>query len=425
VNPQPITAENIPFRSNIDDVDRFVRIGEGHYVLNVPELNTDLEVSRVRRERYDLRGELMVHCGLAGVRTVNGVLCHATISLSNIRDRESIARMLQQRTSSQKIENARWQAVVDELSIRTHTAEQTGSPAVLLHDVPARGPDEWYRVLGFVLPQKHPSMIFGDGDTLKTYTADALSVALVRQRVRVGLVDWEMTAEDHRERVIRLDPTLADQIAYLSCTRPLIDERDRVAQMVHDHQLQFLVFDSVGFGCHDKPEASESAMAYFREVRSVGVGSLHIAHMSKGDGGDQKPFGSAFWFNSVRALWFAKRAEPGSDPALVEIGFFPRKFNLGARQRAFALQFAFSETATTVRTMDVVDAVSLAPNLSIRERIRHVLKAGARTVPDVADHLGEKLETVQRTVHRYSTGRVILFRRLTDGRVELTETWQP
>ena len=416
------------FADSPQDFGRFQRIGEGHYVLNVPELSTDLEVDHVRRDRYELRAELTAYCGLAGVATVGGVLFSASINLSSLRDRDAIARTLQARTGTHKIDLARWRDVVDELAIRTRQAEQTGTPAVLLRDVKRRAPDEWYRALGFVLPIRHAAMLFGDGDTLKTYTSDAIAVDLARQRHRVGLVDWEMTDEEHQARVQHLDPEQVDRIAYLSCTRPLIHERDRVARMIHDHALDYLVFDSVGFGCHDKPEAAESAMAYFREVRSFGLGSFHIAHTNKGDASDQKPFGSTFWFNAVRALWFAKRAEAGADPATVEIGCYPRKFNLGARPHAFALRFTFAATATSVQTIAATDVESLATNLSIRERIRHTLSSGARTIADLAIELEQKPDSVKRIVNRHLAGnrgaKVVLFCRTSDDRIGLHESWR-
>jgi hypothetical protein len=409
--------------------DRFQRIGEAHYVLSCAEqLNTDLEVTHVRRDRHELRAELTVHCGLAGVSTTDGVLFFASVNLSSHRDRDGLARTLQTRTATHKIETQRWAAAVDELSIRVRRAEQVGDPAVLLSQVVKRPADDWLRAYGFALPRRHPAMVFGDGDTLKTYAAGAIAVTLAQQGRRIGLVDWEMSEDEHKDRVERLDPMQLGAIAYLSCARPLIYERDRVAQMRHDHQLDYLIFDSVGFGCHDKPEAAESAMQYFRAVRSLGVGSFHIAHVAKGEHGDQKPFGSAFWFNSVRALWFAKRAEAGPEASVVEIGLYPRKFNLGAPQRPFALRFRFGGERTQVQQVDATDVESLAMALSIKDRIKHLLKTGPKTVPQIADDLEQKPESVKRIINRHLAGnrgaKVILFAKTPDERVGLCDTWR-
>jgi hypothetical protein len=424
----PLTDQDIPFSSNWTEADRFQRIGEGHYVLNVQELSTDFEVNRVRRDRSELRADLTVHCGLAGVTTINGRLFYAAVTLSNLRDREYLAQTLATRTRTKADEVPRWRTVVDELSIRTAHAEQAGSPAKLLSEATPQGPVSWHRVLGFSLPTQHPAMIFGDGDTLKTYTADAIAVGLAKQGIRVGLTDWEMSIDEHRERVARLDAACLDSVAYLACTRPLMYERDRVVRMIFDHQLQYVVFDSVAFGCHDKPEGAEATMVYFREVRSLGLGTLHIGHMSKADGGDQKPFGSVFWFNAVRALWFARRADAGPEADGIDVGFYPRKFNLAARPSAFAVHFTFTANQTTVRTTDVAAIETLAANLPIRERIKHALQSGARTIDELAADLDEKPDTVKRTVNRHLVGnrtaKVVWFSRTPDGRIGLADRWR-
>lgn len=412
--------------------ERFQRIADGHYVLTAPEgLNTDLVIDHVRRERYQLYGELSVYCGLSGVQTVNSILFVANANLSSLRERDSIARSLNDRTHSKAIDLPKWRALVDELSIRVHAAEKIGDPAVVLRDVTTRGPERWVRTLGFQLPERSPSMLFGDGDGLKTMSADAIAVDVALQGINTAIVDWEMTEAEHAERVAKICAArgvpVPANIVYLNCTRPLIHERDRVAETFHQHQTRYAIFDSVAFAVHDKAEGSEAPLAYFREIRRFGLGSLHIAHTTKGDGSDQKPFGSAFWYNSVRALWYAKRAEASVDPDACEVGFYPRKFNFGARPKPLALRFTFTETAIDVRPIDVADVESLASALSLRDRIKHVLQRGARTIPDIASELDADHDSVKRTINRYAGthAKVILFAKIpsADGqqRIGLTD----
>lgn len=396
------------FASTRADDDRFERIADGHYILTAPELlNTDLEIDQVRRERYQLYGELTVHTGLRGAQTFGrGILFTASINLSSLRDRNTLAMQLQGRTQTPEIDAPKWRALVDELCIRTNEAERTGSSAVRLCDVPARGQERWLRAQGFTLPERSPAMIFSDGDTLKTYTADVIAVDLAWQGINVGVFDWEMEDIEHADRVRRAcaGRPVPENIVYLDCSRPLVHERDRIATTVHEHQLRYAIFDSAAFACHDKPEAADAALVYFREIRQLGLGSLSIAHCTKGEASDQKPFGSAFWFNSVRALWYAKRAEPGLDPSVVEVGFYPRKFNFGARPTAHALRFTFGDDVTGVSQIEPADVESLAAGMSIRERIRGVLRAGARTIPEIAEELGANVDSVKRTVNRYADG---------------------
>src|SRR6185369_10696077 len=110
----------------------------------------------------------------------------------------------------------------------------------------------------------------------------------------------------------------------------LVYEVDRLTRIVRDRHIDYAVFDSVAFASDGPPEAAEVAGRYFRAVRQIGCGSLHIAHISKAENGDQKPFGSAFWHNGARSTWFAKRANEetsGTEP--LNLGLFHRKSNLG------------------------------------------------------------------------------------------------
>lgn len=418
-------ARLLPFAGAGSD-DRFERVADGHYRLAGPDaLGTDLEVRHVRRERYQLYGELTVRTRLAGVRTVHGVLLVASVNLSNVRDRDSLARALADRTTSTAA-LPEWRRLVDDLGVYVSLAETEGSPSVRLtgQRTEARA-TAFHRALGFSLPAHLPAMVFGDGDCLKTMTIDAVAVALARQGLRVGIVDAEMTEDDHKDRVARLAGGQAPGVLeYLEASRPLIHEIDRVAEMVRAHRLQYLLFDSVGFLAHDRPESPDAALAYFRAVRTLGVGSFHVAHRAKAEEGDQRPFGSAFWFNSVRALWFAKRSEAGAASSVAEVGLFPRKFNVGAWPAAHALRFTFHERETDVENVEPTAVASLATAMPIKDRVKQLLRTGPKDLDAIAAALPDTDEaTLDRTLRRYTgdKAKVRLFNKLADGRIGLAE----
>src|ERR671912_50873 len=56
-------------------------------------------------------------------------------------------------------------------------------------------------------------------------------------------------------------------------------------------------------------EDAEVALRYFRALRSLRVGTLTLAHVSSGEHGSDKPFGSVFWHNSARQTWYLERVE--------------------------------------------------------------------------------------------------------------------
>ncbi len=158
-------------------------------------------------------------------------------------------------------------------------------------------------------------------------------------------------------------------------------------------------------------------------LRSFGIGSLTIAHANRSEQSDQKPFGSVFWFNLARAIWYVKRAEGVSDGS-TEIGLYPRKFNLGAPQPPTALRFLFTETQTRITVADIADIESLASKLPLKDRITHVLRSRARTVEEIASEIPDSdTETISRTIRRYSNdqAKVRLFTKLPDARIGLVE----
>ena len=386
---------------------RFTRCGPTHYVLDVQDLCLVLDLDRVKRDRWGaLRGELTVRCDLPGAATIDGNLAWSgEVVLSDTRGRADVIRALHTRVAARGLN---WPLLIDELAMRVRDAERAGEPAILLRDARRPAPDETLRVDGLTLLKRHPSIIFGDGGSAKSYLALYLAGRLDQVGLKVGLFDWELEAEDHRLRLEHLFGATMPGVVYARCSRPLVEEADRLARIIHTHGLSYAVFDSVAFACDGPPESAEVAGNYLRTVRSFGIGSLHLAHISKSEGGDQKPFGSAFWHNGARATWFAKLAEGNPGDSEITLGLFNRKANLGPRLPAVGFGVRFEAERTTFSRVDLADVSDLASKLSTYERITAALKRGPMTVAALADELDAKADTVEKTIKRWvSKGQLI------------------
>ena len=160
------------------------------------------------------------------------------------------------------------------------------------------------------------------------------------------------------------------------------------------------MYDSIAFACDGPPEASEVASAYFRAVRQIGVGSLHIAHVNRSDTGDKKPFGSSFWHNGARATWNIKTADqiPGSDE--LSIGLYNRKANIGPIRAAVGFRITFDDTRTTFTRVDPRDVDELATSLPLWQRMAHELRAGPQTLITLAEALEAKVDSVEKAAKR-------------------------
>jgi hypothetical protein len=395
----------------------FSALGDDRYRLSLPAIGVVFEVDRLRREYHELMGELSVRCDLPGASPVGNDknLSIADFNFSSARARQDRAKLLALRANTGN--HLDWFGLMEEFSQKVLEADRTGQPAVDLRTLPAPAAEDTLNVEGLYLLRRHPTILFGDGGAAKSYLGLYLAGRLSERGVRVGLFDWELAGEDHRERLERLFPDGMPRILYARCERPLVHEIDRLRRIVREQELEYLVYDSVAFACDGPPEAAEIAGRYFRAVRQIGGGSLHIAHVSKGENADQKPFGSAFWHNGARSTWYAQLAGGDSNSENLSLGLFNRKANLGRLRAPIGFTIAFAEDRTTFRRSDVADNPDLAAKLTVRQRMAYLLRGGAMTMEQLAEEIDSKPETIKRTAYRNKG----LFIVMDGGRVGLLE----
>lgn len=409
MNPEtkPFEAEIVQMeeRDAIQNESPFTQESDDRYKLRIRDAGIVIEVDRLRRDSHELVGELCVKCSLPGARTYDGALSIADFNLSSARARLERARLLAGRANAEGLD---WVGYLEELCQRVLAAERKGQPAVDLRDLERPNPDDALRVDGLSLPRRHPTIIFGDGGAAKSYTALYLAGCLAGQGLAVALFDWELAGEDHRDRLERLFGLAMPRISYARCERPLVYEADRLRRIVRDGGIGYAVFDSIAFACDGPPEAAEVAGRYFRAVRQIGTGSLHIAHITKGEGGDQKPFGSVFWSNSARSTWYAKLADESPDGTTLQLGLFNRKSNLGQLHQPTGFLIKFTPDRTYFTKSDPADTPDLAEKMTIRQRMMHLLRRGALPIEVVADELEAKPDTVRRTACRHKNTFTVL-----------------
>jgi hypothetical protein len=389
--------------------------GEDRYRLSVPELGIVLDIDRLRREHNELLGELSVSCSLPGARTFDGSLSIVDFNMSSARARTDRAKLLATRSNAPDFD---WIGLVEEFCQRVMRSERNGQPAVDLRTV-ARpsAADDMLDVEGVSLPRNHPAILFGDGGTAKSYTALYAAGRLAERGLAVAYFDWELAAEEHRERLELLFPDGMPKIYYARCDRPLVHEVDRLRRIVRDNKIDYCIYDSVVFACDGPPESAEIAGRYFRATRQIGGGGLHVAHISKAEGADKKPFGSAFWHNSARSTWFAQLSEGSREDNQLQIGLFHRKSNLGRLRPPTGFTISFNEDRTIFRRSNPADNQDLAGQLSVRQRMAHLLRTGAMDPKQIAEEIGAEAETVRRESRRQKG----LFTVLDGGRIGLVE----
>lgn len=397
----------------------FARLCEGRYRLEYPDLGIALEASEVHRDRsHELHGELTVTTTMAGAKTVDGVLLWTSLNFSSQRTRAATASSLAARSGAPGLD---WVGAIETLALRVARAEAEGTPIKALASYPRPAPTETWEVIGLPLLRQHPMILFGDGGSAKSYLALHIAATLAGRGVRCLYADWEFSPEDHRERLERLTGESMPQetLHYVRCTAPLVSEVQRLQRHIVEHRIEYIVCDSIAFAVPGRPEDAEHASAYFRATRYLGIGSLHLAHTTKSlEHGTDKPFGSVFWSNGARSVWFVKRAgEQGDTANVVEVALSHKKSNTGRRLPTVGVRLHFSAERTRVEAFDVAESAELSSVLPIWQRIRALVSTRPFTVEELAEELSAKPDSVKRIVRKFD-----MFHRGADDKVRLATT---
>lgn len=419
-----VRAGDIPFKTDkpadvLKAKASFLKLGEGHYELAFPDMGLVFTASHVNRGReHQLTGELKVTADLKGARLVDGVLSIGHMNFSSQRGRTEHANHLSKRSGTESID---WQGALDLLSYRIIQAEQQGDPIrpLVEYDEPL-AETEW-EVAGIPLLQQHPMILFGDGGSAKSYIALWIAAQLAQNGVSVLYADWEFSPQEHRRRLRLLSRgAMPATLFYVRCHQPLVDEASRLQAFIAKQRIQYIICDSIAFAVPGRPEDAEHAGGYFRAVRSLGIGSLHLAHVTKSglDTPDpDKPFGSVFWSNGARSTWFVKRADIGvEDATQIEVALYHRKTNTSKRHGAKGLRLRFLDTQTLVEPFDVAENTELAAKLPVWQRMQKALKRGPLSVQEIAERIEAPEDTVRKTAKRMT-----IFVKLNDGSLALSD----
>lgn len=418
-----ISAHQIPFKhhqaAHILSGKRYVdRVGEGRYEIGWPDMGVVCHVSQLHRGRdHDLFGELTVTTTLPGARVVEGVLSSASMNFSSQTARVARAGFLRDRSGVVDID---WTGLVETVSLVVIKAEMAGEPIKPLaeHNLPEA--QESWEVSGIPILRRHPMILFGDGGVGKSTIALWIGAKLASRGIRVLYADWEFSAEDHRERLQRLCGATdmpRDTLHYVRCAGPLVTEVARLQAHVTKAKIDYVICDSIGFAVPGRPEDAEHATGYYRAVRFLGVGSLHLAHITKSlEHGEDKPFGSAFWSNGARSIWFLKRANDDGGAEAIDVALYHKKSNTSRRLPALGLRLDYSAESIGVSRFDVADNEELAQKLPTWQRMAAALVREAKTEEALAEELLVKASTVRSVMKRSS-----MFTRVSGGRIALVD----
>lgn len=407
-------ARDIPFGGEAERPDTtsrvFAEAGDQRYQMTVPTAGITFTAERVRRERHELHGELivLVNGQFKQARTApGGVLSIGDYNFSSVQMRSSRAKLLQG-LAGDGLDWQDWHAILEDFTLRVFAAERKGKPAVLFADLPESSEETAaiWEIEGFPLLQTMPTVMFGDGGSGKSYFAMFLAGSLAGMGIPVVYADWEFSVGAHRERVGRMFKPIPRNLHYVKCDRPLKEETDRLARILRETGAKFLVADSIGFACDGPTESQEVAATYFRCLRQLGVGTLNISHIPKqnDERKEAQVFGSIYFRNGARSVWFVEKASENPIGQL-RFGLHNRKNNVGDRLPSMAYSLTFDRGMTKVVKVNLNEIDEIVASLPILDRMRRLMatRTEAFTIKDLADELSTTQPIVRSMLSRHKS----------------------
>jgi len=197
------------------------------------------------------------------------------------------------------------------------------------------------------------------------------------------------------------------ELYYRRCHQPVADDIETIKNIILENGIALVIIDSIGPACGGEPETADSALRYFKALRSLETTSLSISHRTKREE-SKGPFGSVYWYNLARYVWTVELGDASKQNEFA-VTLHHEKSNTTSLFGHMGLSFAFDpdSQATSIERVDPGELPTLMENLPLKEQIKRVLsKHGELTEKEIAEmipgkkHKGVNADTVRSTCSR-------------------------
>lgn len=404
------------------------------YVMQLPDILTQLSVDQLSRARGELHGEVTITTTLPGTRSADGHLHQAHMNISGSDARGRLAKVLKERANTG--DSVDWTGILEDFCRHVLGAERDGEAAIRVGTL-LRPAKLDYR-LDPILASGKPILLFGRGGTGKSTLAAAFAVSVetgamvidgfIPRKANVLYLDWEADRDEVNDRVRGVAmganlPAGTASILYRACYGPLYRQVEPIARIVAKEDIGLMVVDSVGLAAgigSDGGDASETALKLFGAFRAItttrpGCSILAIHHISKADAGadgkPSNPYGSIYYENLARATYELRASGDGHAVGLYNV----KPPSYGARLPPMALSIDHDEDGTIrYGRMDALPE-ELTRSLPLAERIYRLLGDDRLDPGEIADALDEPPNKVRAVLSRHNNK---LFGKVASGKWE-------
>ena len=298
-------------------------------------------------------------------------------------------------------ESLSWKHIVGQLCVAATDAYRRGAPEIeMVGQIKAAPEGHW--LIKPLVQAGHPTLIYGEGSSGKSWLGQYLSVlvhegmsasGLEVEQARVLYLDWETDLQEIGSRLAMIRKGLGlseyteSGIWYKYMTQGLSSDIAVVRKIILDRGISFVVCDSLGSACMGEPESAEVVLKLFGAIRSLGVTSLCIDHTNKND----VLFGSVYKRNASRLVYHVKKSQREQEEEF-EFALLHEKANNSRliHPLGWSLRFDNDEGTATFTRRDV-KKTRLESEMTVRERIKNYLEecSAPQSVVDIAEALGK------------------------------------
>lgn len=410
---KPATPEEDRPKTSFDDAKTkiFREMGESAYEMQVLPAGITFSVERLRRDRHDLTGEVAVSVDPKNfplARHYQGMIAIGDLNFSSVQARSSRGKLLDER-SGRPFD---WYGLLEEFVMKVMSAERLGKPGVVLADIelPSKERADQWTIGGIPILQDLPMVLYGDASSGKSYISLWIAGQLAQMFDQqegggaVGYIDWEFDGIQHKRRLDRLFKPAPRNIIYIRCDSSMHHQTDRLLRLVKQHNIRYAICDSIGFAIDGPAEAQDSARLYFKALRTLGIGTMNLAHIPKAqEGREAQIFGSVFFKAGARSAWFVEKASDNPRGEL-RCGVHHRKSNVGGllASRGFKLVFE-GEHTTRVEMIDPKTVDELTAQLPLLDRVKRELSREKLSVKALADALDVPQGSIKSVLSRHKS----------------------
>lgn len=250
------------------------------------------------------------------------------------------------------------------------------------------------------LRNKTISVLFGMGSSGKTLLALEMGLSIAFElpfltsaptiRGNFLFVDYE---DSHQTFFTRISELAADRnitteeldkrMFYLHPKAPLADIKHSLKKEIAKREIKFVVIDSALQACGGEPESAAVAGKLFNTLKFLDICVLLIAHKTKAEEGDKYPFGSIFFYNEPRNIWYVKKDQEAGEE-LTHIGLIHKKCNYGRLSipKGVKIDFLGGSIKITEETN-----TRWGEDLSTKQRILNSLEESPKTTEELVKDL--------------------------------------